>query len=177
MFRDFSFLAAARPCSWGMVGGPWPMHTGSGRCSIFAMRTTSDYLPRLASAARRVQGPRSGTFRKLDTVVSELYSCKATTRAWGVHGASSNTRGTAWRSSQSRWWHPLQCSGRATRWSSCTTSSPLPTASAAHDWNCRLVPDRPVSNRGCDRSNPDPNQVRYRPAGDAPIGRTSKCDR
>ena len=31
------------------------------------MRTTSDYLPRLASAARRVQGPRSGTFRKLDT--------------------------------------------------------------------------------------------------------------
>ena len=43
------------------------MHTGSGRCSIFAMRTTSDYLPRLASAARRVQGPRSGTFRKLDT--------------------------------------------------------------------------------------------------------------
>ena len=67
MFRDFSFLAAARPCSWGMVGGPWPMHTGSGRCSIFAMRTTSNYLPRLASAARRVQGPRSGTFRKLDT--------------------------------------------------------------------------------------------------------------
>ena len=43
------------------------MHTGSGRCSIFAMRTTSNYLPRLASAARRVQGPRSGTFRKLDT--------------------------------------------------------------------------------------------------------------
>ena len=42
------------------------MHTGSGRCSIFAMRTTSDYLPRLASAARRVQGPRSGTFRKLE---------------------------------------------------------------------------------------------------------------
>ena len=46
------------------------MHTGSGRCSIFAMRTTSNYLPRLASAARRVQGPLSGTFRKLDTAMN-----------------------------------------------------------------------------------------------------------
>ena len=53
------------------------MHTGSGRCSIFAMRTTSNYLPRLASAARRVQGPRSGTFRKLDTVVYNDQSPRA----------------------------------------------------------------------------------------------------
>jgi hypothetical protein len=36
--------------------------------SVFAMRTASDYLPRLARAARRVQGPRSGPFRKLGTV-------------------------------------------------------------------------------------------------------------
>ena len=37
--------------------------------SVFAMRTASDCLePRLARAARRVQGPRSGPFRKLGTV-------------------------------------------------------------------------------------------------------------
>ena len=33
----------------------WPMHTRSGRCSIFAMRTASDYLPRVA------RPPRSGS--------------------------------------------------------------------------------------------------------------------
>ena len=43
------------------------MRTGSGRCLIFAMQMASDYLARLTRAARRVQGPRSGTFRKLDT--------------------------------------------------------------------------------------------------------------
>ena len=42
------------------------MCTGSGRCLIVAMQMASDYLPRLARAARRVQGPRRGTFRKLD---------------------------------------------------------------------------------------------------------------
>ena len=43
--------------SWGMVGEArgWPMHTRSGRCSIFAMRTASDYLPRVA------RPPRSGS--------------------------------------------------------------------------------------------------------------------
>ena len=42
------------------------MRTGSGRCLIFAMQMASDYLARLTRAARRVQGPRIGTFRKLD---------------------------------------------------------------------------------------------------------------
>ena len=40
------------------------MRTGSGRCLIFAMQMASDYLARLTRAARRVQGPRSGTFGK-----------------------------------------------------------------------------------------------------------------
>ena len=43
------------------------MRTGIGRCLIFAMQMALDYLARLTRAARRVQGPRSGTFRKLDT--------------------------------------------------------------------------------------------------------------
>ena len=34
----------------------------------FATHTASDYLPRLARAARRVQEPRSSTFRKLGPV-------------------------------------------------------------------------------------------------------------
>ena len=34
-------------------------HTRSGRCSIFEMQTASDYLLRLARAARRVHGPRT----------------------------------------------------------------------------------------------------------------------
>ena len=42
------------------------MRTESGRCLIFAMQMVSGYLARLARAARRVQGPRSGTFRKLE---------------------------------------------------------------------------------------------------------------
>ena len=41
------------------------MRTESGRCLIFAMQMVSGYLARLARAARRVQGPRRGTFRKL----------------------------------------------------------------------------------------------------------------
>ena len=40
------------------------------RCSIFAMHTASGQLPRVARAARRAQGPRGGTFGKLDTVLS-----------------------------------------------------------------------------------------------------------
>ena len=73
----FIFLAAAAPCM--LVGDGWReapaclpgrcARTSRGRCSIFAMHTASDYLPRLARAARRVhQGPRTGTFRKLDTL-------------------------------------------------------------------------------------------------------------
>ena len=61
----FSFLTAARPCSLGMAGVPWPMRTRRRRCLVFATHTASDYLPRLTRAARRVQGPRSGPFRKL----------------------------------------------------------------------------------------------------------------
>ena len=41
------------------------MCTGRGRCLIFAMQMASDYLPRLARAARH-----NGTFRKLDPVSS-----------------------------------------------------------------------------------------------------------
>ena len=41
-------------------------HGESGRCLIFAMQMVSGYLARLARAARRVQGPRTGTFRKLE---------------------------------------------------------------------------------------------------------------
>ena len=36
-----------------------------GLCNAHCLRLL--YLPRLARAARRVQGPRSSTFRKLDT--------------------------------------------------------------------------------------------------------------
>jgi len=42
------------------------MRTRRMRCLIFATHTASDCLPRLARAARRVQGPRHGTFRKLE---------------------------------------------------------------------------------------------------------------
>ena len=59
---------SCQACPREMAGGPWAMRTRSGRCLVFAMRTASDYLPRLARAARRVQGPRSGPFRKLGTV-------------------------------------------------------------------------------------------------------------
>ena len=45
------------------------MRTRRRRCLVFATHTASDYLPRLARAARRVQGPRSSTFRKLEAVV------------------------------------------------------------------------------------------------------------
>ena len=48
------------------------MRTESGRCLIFAMQVVSGYLARLARAARRVQGPRTGTFRKLEPTP---YSC------------------------------------------------------------------------------------------------------
>eukprot|EP00964_Phaeocystis_antarctica_P094726 scaffold61367_cov50-Phaeocystis_antarctica.AAC.1 len=61
MFRDFSFLAAASQAGHaraGRVGGPGPMadaheeREGVAR-SVFAIHTASDYLPRLACAARR----------------------------------------------------------------------------------------------------------------------------
>ena len=42
------------------------MRTRRRRCLVFATHTASNYLPRLARAARRVQGPRTGTFRKLE---------------------------------------------------------------------------------------------------------------
>ena len=48
------------------------MRTESGRCLIFAMQMVSGYLARLARAARRVQGPRSGTFRKLEPRTNNL---------------------------------------------------------------------------------------------------------
>ena len=41
---------------------------------IFAMQSGSDYLPWIARAARRVQGPCSGTFRKLGTARSSSSS-------------------------------------------------------------------------------------------------------
>jgi hypothetical protein len=42
------------------------MRTRRGRCSIFAVHPASGQQPRLARAARRAQGPRSGHFGKLD---------------------------------------------------------------------------------------------------------------
>ena len=36
------------------------------RCLVFAVLPASGQLPRLARAARRAQGRRKGTFRKLD---------------------------------------------------------------------------------------------------------------
>ena len=41
------------------------MRTRRRRCLVFATHTASNYLARLARAARRVQEPRSSTFRKL----------------------------------------------------------------------------------------------------------------
>ena len=49
-----------------MVGGPWPMCMRRRRCLVFAVLPASGQLPRLARAARRAQGRRKGTFRKLD---------------------------------------------------------------------------------------------------------------
>ena len=78
MFRDFSFIFGRRRQAIlvGDGGGPREIDgrwrcTRARRagvaCSIFAMQTASDYLHRLARAARRVQGPRSGRFGRLDT--------------------------------------------------------------------------------------------------------------
>ena len=77
MFRDFIFLAAARPCSWGMAGGPWPMRTRSGRCLIFATR-----------AADRVRGPRSGHSEVMVTV-----SCLEVARTMAGHGGVCGEHG------------------------------------------------------------------------------------
>ena len=68
-FIPMKFCGATElPCAPGrdlVWEGWWEAHgrcTRSGRCSSFAMRTASDYLPRLARAARRVQRPRRGFF-------------------------------------------------------------------------------------------------------------------
>ena len=74
MFRDFSFLAAARPCPREMAGGPWPADVHGQRVLLNLCDANGlSLLPRLARAARRVQGPRSGTFRKLEPVARRAY--------------------------------------------------------------------------------------------------------
>ena len=40
----------------------------------FATHTASDYLPRLARAARRVQGPRTGTCSSLEECITQIYA-------------------------------------------------------------------------------------------------------
>ena len=56
------------------------MRTESGRCLIFAMQMVSGYLARLARAARRVQGPRSSTFRKLEAETNTLVGTRSVPR-------------------------------------------------------------------------------------------------
>ena len=56
------------------------MRTRRRRCLVFATHTASNYLPRLARAARRVQGPRSSTFRKLEAETNTLVGTRSVPR-------------------------------------------------------------------------------------------------
>ena len=81
MFRDFSFLAAARPCSWGMAGGRWAICRQEGMAllglclsAVDPASGTSGQLPcyPVSRAQRAVlQGPRTALAAhiryKLDT--------------------------------------------------------------------------------------------------------------
>ena len=60
MFRDFSFLAAARPCSWGMVGEAhgWP------RCTRGAGVARSLQCERPQTIYPVSRGPRAPTARR-----------------------------------------------------------------------------------------------------------------
>ena len=57
-----------------MAGGPWERHTRRERAfSIFAMQTASDYLPRLARAARRVQAPPGAPFGSIPLTFGSFF--------------------------------------------------------------------------------------------------------
>ena len=75
------------------------MRTGSGRCLIVAMRLASLYLPGLARAVRRVQGPRSRTFRKFACYMWEGYTTAHSTRVRHMRHARLEVRAIPSRSS------------------------------------------------------------------------------
>ena len=75
------------------------MRTRRGRCSIFAVHPASGQQPRLARAARRAQGPRSGHFGKLDPLSFYLAINKEFINNYEEQEAAvpiGAKRGTAW---------------------------------------------------------------------------------